>query len=230
MRTKIFPLLFIPIVFLLSGCRTEIINNVQVKEDSNKITLTGQSKLVFDKETSKILINEKNIINDILLYYKNNVSTDVVYKVENDKINLISGIVTDNSDIFSIGSITNNKSNNKSIEINYDKPFKLIEAIVKASETLPDSEIRNSISLSNFFICNVISIEGNITTLNYNKKIWDLEEKYKNEIKLCSNLSTIDTGKMVINFEIKDNSEKIYYLYGFLFLILSLYIIKKIRN
>ena len=110
MRTKIFPLLFIPIVFLLSGCRTEIINNVQVKEDSNKITLTGQSKLVFDKETSKILINEKNIINDILLYYKNNVSTDVVYKVENDKINLISGIVTDNSDIFSIGSITNNKS------------------------------------------------------------------------------------------------------------------------
>jgi hypothetical protein len=41
--------------------------------------------------TSKILINEKNIINEILLYYKNNVSTDVVYKVENNKAFVVGG-------------------------------------------------------------------------------------------------------------------------------------------
>ena len=225
MRKNLFPLLLIPIIFLLSGCRTEILNNIEVRKEGNKTIVTGQSKLVFDKETSKVLSNEKQIIDDILKFYKENSLGEVVYKVENGEINIISGIVTDNSDIFSINTITNNT---KSLEIKLSKPLKLVDAITKASDTLPDSKIRNSITLNNFYICNIISVEGDIISIKYNKDIWEVGDKYKNEVKLCSNLTTIEESTILVNFTTKDESKTIYYLYGGLILILILYIIKKI--
>lgn len=220
------------IIFLLSGCKTELRNDITISKNKNEVKISGNSYLSFDKDTSKLLLSNKEMIDGISEILNKNTKTINEYIKIDDKISFKTPLLISNSKLFGLYDILikKEKKENYSISINYEKPTQLLEAISKTTSTYNDKDIRDTIILENIIICNKIFFDGKILSIKYNKDIWNIESKYLNEITLCSSLNKISNNNITINITLLNNSSNVFYLLIIFILLIAFYIIKKIRN
>jgi hypothetical protein len=90
---------------LLSGCKTELRNDITISKNKNEVNISGNSYLSFDKDTSKLLLSDKNMIEGISEILNKNTKTINKYTKTDDKISFKTPLLLSNSKLFGLNDI-----------------------------------------------------------------------------------------------------------------------------